>query len=864
MLYSTNNPPLQCMMTNSTCYKNTTKFNPVGILWHSTGANNPWLARYVQPSPGDKDYQSLLKKIGINDYGNSWNQKYVDAGLNAWIGKLDDGTVTTVQTMPWDYRPWGCASGKNGTCNDTHIQFEICEDSLNDKAYFNKVYAEACELTAYLCKLYNLNPKGTITYHGIQVPVILCHKDSARLGLGSDHVDVEHWFGKYGKTMQNVREDVAALMGKIDASQPAQPTQPANVPTTGKIVKYLVKVTANALNIRSGPGANNAITGQISDKGIYTIIRESNGWGLLKSKAGWIDLEYTSFYKQLEPDEEASSSSDGTEPVATNDTTKLQPVILKGNSVEEKIWNALKEEFGNDYAAAGLMGNLYAESGLIANNLQNSHEKILGYTDASYTLAVDNGSYHNFVKDSAGYGLAQWTYWSRKEKLLNFAKEKNASIGDLGMQILFLIKELKESFNSSVYTPLKTVNSLFDAASLVMLKFEAPYDQSTDKQKQRAAYAKVYYDRYTKGDTNAGTSKITVPSYANSSKVMLGYASQDEYGNDRGGEAGDQTGKEVKVSEWYNHPWTKVYRCTDPVAAEKIAVAMEQACANDNIGYDQGNRLSCWTQAQMNNWDLSKITTKCECDCTSLMAVCLWAAGFEVNKSMTDPEVVLPTNKFVLLTDRKYLQNGDYLKRGDLMDSRNHVAICLTNGAKAEGVTPAPAAPEKLEVIGTAKAKDYMNIRSADNTSGTIYGTISPGTVVEVVEELSSGWYKIVWSKSPTGYAYTSNEDDEYYVYSPYSTNPIPPTPIQQNVKATTAAQSFRSAYAGTYVATDDLNLRNGPSTDDKILVTMPKGQVMKNYGYYTSALGIWLYVQFTYNNIVYTGFVSSSYAKKQ
>ena len=78
--------------------------------------------------------------------------------------------------------------------------------------YFEKVYREAVELTAYLCKLYNLNPQGTVTYSGVKVPVILCHQDSYQLGLGSPHSDVLHWFPKYGKSMQTVRDDVAALL----------------------------------------------------------------------------------------------------------------------------------------------------------------------------------------------------------------------------------------------------------------------------------------------------------------------------------------------------------------------------------------------------------------------------------------------------------------------------------------------------------------------------------------------------------------------------------------------------------------------------------------------------------------------------
>ena len=100
MKYSSSNKPMQCMMTQSTCYRGTGKMNVVGVLWHCTGANNPWLKRYVQPDDNASDRAALLAKLGTNAYKNDWNHTSVQAGLNCWIGKLADGTVTTVQTMP--------------------------------------------------------------------------------------------------------------------------------------------------------------------------------------------------------------------------------------------------------------------------------------------------------------------------------------------------------------------------------------------------------------------------------------------------------------------------------------------------------------------------------------------------------------------------------------------------------------------------------------------------------------------------------------------------------------------------------------------------------------------------------------------
>jgi hypothetical protein len=154
--------------------------------------------------------------------------------------------------MPWDYRPWGCASGKKGSCNNGWIQFEICEDDTNNKDYFEKVYKEACEFTAYICDLYNLDPKGTVTMNGVKVPVILCHQDSYKLGLGNNHSDIYHWFKKFGKDMDDVRNDVAALMKKPTSSKVEEPKkeeakkEEVKIPATdaadtNKPIKYVVR-----------------------------------------------------------------------------------------------------------------------------------------------------------------------------------------------------------------------------------------------------------------------------------------------------------------------------------------------------------------------------------------------------------------------------------------------------------------------------------------------------------------------------------------------------------------------------------------------------------------------------------------------
>ncbi len=167
----------------------------------------------------------------------------------------------------------------------------------------------------------------------------------------------------------------------------------------------------------------------------------------------------------------------------------------------QTIWNFLKKEGFNDYGAAGLMGNLDAESGLRSNNLQDTYSRKFDLSDTQYTQKVDNGTYTNFVKDEAGYGLAQWTYWSRKQNLLNYAKAKGKSIGDLEMQLEFLCKELKEQYTNSVYNILKTATSLQEASDAVLMNFERPLN-AVNYRSKRAEISMIYYNKFAKGVEN--------------------------------------------------------------------------------------------------------------------------------------------------------------------------------------------------------------------------------------------------------------------------------------------------------------------------------------------------------------------------
>lgn len=186
----------KCILTNNDCYKANRTITPKGVMVHSTGANNPNLKRYVQPDDG---------LLGANNNSNDWNRSGTNACVHAFIGKLSDGSIATYQTLPWNWRGWHCGTGTSGTsANNTHISFEICEDGLSDTTYFNAVYLEAVELTAYLCKQYSLDP--------LSDGVVICHSEGYRRGIASNHSDVMHWFPKHGKSMDTFRADVAAEM----------------------------------------------------------------------------------------------------------------------------------------------------------------------------------------------------------------------------------------------------------------------------------------------------------------------------------------------------------------------------------------------------------------------------------------------------------------------------------------------------------------------------------------------------------------------------------------------------------------------------------------------------------------------------
>ena len=198
------------------------------------------------------------------------------------------------------------------------------------------------------------------------------------------------------------------------------------------------------------------------------------------------------------------------EEAKVEEPVKIDTSKVNTNAIDPKVmWDYFKSQGLNDYGVAGLMGNLYAESALRPCNLQSTFEKKLGMTDAEYTASVDAGVYTNFIKDGAGYGLAQWTYWSLKQELLEYVQAKKKSIGDGQIQMEFLAHQLSKSF-AKVWSTLKTANSILEASNAVLMQFERPADQSEAVQKKRAAYGQEYFNKFTKKEPALKISKFKI------------------------------------------------------------------------------------------------------------------------------------------------------------------------------------------------------------------------------------------------------------------------------------------------------------------------------------------------------------------
>ena len=417
------------------------------------------------------------------------------------------------------------------------------------------------------------------------------------------------------------------------------------------------------------------------------------------------------------------------------------------------IWDFFKAKGLNDYGIAGLMGNLFAESGLKPTNLQNTYEKKLGYTDAEYTAAVDQGIYTDFVKDKAGYGLAQWTYWTRKQNLLLYAQSVNKSIGDLTMQLEFLYKELSENYKKSVLRTLCEGTSLLEASNTVLFNFESPANQSESVQKQRLGYSQKYYDSYATKDSVIKPEPEKNNKYTNSPLVDYTKISPNK-----------TSSRNHKIDTITIH--CVVGQCSVETLGSLFSSTSSKSSSNYGIGYD--GKIGMYVEEKDRSWcssnaanDHRAITIEVASDTKHPYAVndkaynALIELLIDICKRNDIKELKWKGDKSLIgqidkqnMTVHRWFANkacpGDYLyeRHGDIANKVNRK---LNNVTTPEENIPKednkPVTQEKFPYLVKITAS-ILNVRAGAGTNFKVNTQVKKNQVYTIVDE-KNGWGKL-------------------------------------------------------------------------------------------------------------------------
>lgn len=400
----------------------------------------------------------------------------------------------------------------------------------------------------------------------------------------------------------------------------------------------------------------------------------------------------------------------------------------------ENIYNRLMAEIKNPYGAAGAMGNIEAESGLRANNLQNSVEKRLGMTDEEYTAAVDNGSYVDFCTDRGGYGLCQWTSAGRKTGLLNFARGRGVSIGNEDMQIEWLLHELRTSYKG-VLSALKGAKNVKEASDVFMCKFERPANQSDANKAARAARSMKYYEMYAGKEKEMSNSSL-----ANYTKISPNRTSPRKH----------------KIDTITIH----CMACDLSVERCGAVFAKRTRMASSNYGVGSDGRVGLYVEEKDRSWcssnkanDHRAITIEVACEPVAPYKVtnAAMAALIELVADICrrndikqllwkgDKSLIGQVDKQNMTVHRWFAKKacpGDYL-----YGKHGYIAAEVNNRLGVTAAQPEPA----QQPAGTYKVRitaNTLNVRAGAGTSYKVTTTVKKGGIYTIVEE-KDGWGKL-------------------------------------------------------------------------------------------------------------------------
>lgn len=244
---------------------------------------------------------------------------------------------------------------------------------------------------------------------------------------------------------------------------------------------------------------------------------------------------------------------------------------------------------------------------------------------------------------------------------------------------------------------------------------------------------------------------------------MISNSGHDENGKYSGGKAGDQTGKEWCLQQWYNRPWTVVLRHPNESVRELMANLAVEAANNDLIGYDQGDRYTFWERLKAAGYFPKAITVPCEADCSAGVAAICKAAGFLLGeKKLQGVSMYAYTGNlrqqlsdagFKVLTDKKYLQNDKNILRGDvLLCEGHHTCINVTTGSGAEDKWYESAI--QMDGKGLRVLTEGTAVRTGPSTAHKLLETLKEGSYVYATGKAffhdkwwvhtSAGWISMV------------------------------------------------------------------------------------------------------------------------
>lgn len=241
--------------------------------------------------------------------------------------------------------------------------------------------------------------------------------------------------------------------------------------------------------------------------------------------------------------------------------------------------------------------------------------------------------------------------------------------------------------------------------------------------------------------------------------IKCAWAAIDEHGNARGGQKGDQTGREVHTGPWYDFGQNCIIRPKNKDLADKLATVMEALANNDAVGYDQSKRLTLYRELAALDFNYKKLKTKCATDCSAMVAASLNVCGVKVSPNLWTGNLwacVKPSGKFTRLSDTYYLRTGDYLKRGDIiLNEQTHVIVALEDGIQvayreSRFTTSGIIAPKSL-----VKGERFT-------IGGTVKSNAQLVAVEAGVQDVKGNWQKGAHAvRSVTGFSYNLLHMDE-------------------------------------------------------------------------------------------------------